>query len=68
MASNEVTVTVHLNIDLNGEPITRVLNMPASIAPFDKQDGIHIYLDLSARALADALLPYVVPMLGLDDK
>lgn len=63
-AWNMLTVAVHLNIDLNGEPITRVLNMPASMAPIGSvHDGLHIYLDLDGRKLAEALLPHIAPLI-----
>lgn len=72
MASDEITICVHLDMELNGEPITRVLTMPASVEPIGEREGLHVHLDLDAHKLAEALLPHLVRMIrartGLNDE
>lgn len=66
MASvNDLTVQVHLEIDLNGEPVTRVLSMPASMEPFDKASGgMTVHLHLDAAKIAKALLPELMRLIS----
>ena len=59
--ASELTVVVHLNIDLNGEPVTHVLNMPASLQ--ESANGLHVFLDINSRALAKALLPDILALI-----
>jgi len=59
MASNAtaLTVKVSLDIDVNGEPVTRLLEMPASIEQHERGMTVHLHLDMArlARALAPEL-------------
>ena len=54
-----ITVQVHLDIDLNDEPITHVLEMPASMEPMEKNGGLTVHLHLDGKKLARALAPYI---------
>lgn len=56
---NDMTVTVHLDIDLNGEPVTQVLEMPATVEVPKRrfQPGMTVHLHLDAAKLAKALMP-----------
>ena len=59
--AGKITVQVHLDIDLNGEPITHVLEMPASIEnPAATNRGLVVHLHLDGRTLAKALLPHIL--------
>lgn len=62
---SELTVQVHLDIDLNGEPVTRVLSMPATMELPERryQPGMTVHLHLDAAKLAKALLPELLPLL-----
>jgi hypothetical protein len=58
MASNMATVTINLEIMLNGEPITHVIEAPAKVS--SKGKGVQVYLDLDGQKLAQTLVPLVV--------
>ena len=61
MASNEVTLHVSLDVDLNGEPVTHLMRTPASVES-DKR-GMTVHLHLDAAQLAKALLPELMTLL-----
>lgn len=60
-----VTVAVHLDIDLNGEPITRMVEMPATYENrvHDEPRGLSVHLHLDGKQLAKALLPELVQLI-----
>lgn len=61
----DLMVAVHLDIDLNGEPVTHVLEMPATMELSERryQPGMTVHLHLDARKLAKALLPDLLALL-----
>lgn len=61
MGVSDLTVQVHLDIDVNGEPVTHLLRLPASVES-DKQ-GMTVHLHLDAAQLAKALLPELTKLL-----
>ena len=61
MACIDTTISVHLDFDLNGEPVTHLLRTPASIES-DKR-GMTIHLHLDGAQLAKALLPELMALL-----
>jgi hypothetical protein len=63
MDISKVTVTVHLDIDLCGEPVTHVLKMPAEIEPLSNHGGMTVHLHLDAAQLAKALYPELVKVM-----
>ena len=61
MASNEVTLHVSLDVDLNGESVTHLLRTPASVES-DKR-GMTVHLHLDGAQLAKALLPELMALI-----
>ena len=62
MASiSDTTVTVHLDFDLNGEPVTHTMRTPASVES-DKR-GMTLHLHLDGAQLAKALLPELMALI-----
>lgn len=61
MATTAATVTVHVNVELNGEPV--ILTAPAHMEEIEGNQGLHIYVDLDTQALAKALLPDLLRLL-----
>lgn len=63
---SDLTVTVHLDIDLNGEPVTQVLSMPATMELPERrfQPGMTLHLHLDAAKLAKALLPDLLKLMS----
>ena len=61
MASNEVTLHVTLDVDLNGEPVTRLLRTPASVE--SARAGMTVHLHLDGAQLAKALLPELMRLI-----
>lgn len=60
MASiGSATIKVHLDIDLDGEPVTHLMEMPASVEDMDEHKGLTVHLHLDARKLAKALAPHI---------
>lgn len=70
MASiSELTVKIHLDVDLNGEPVTHILEMPATYEGMTKsQPGMTLHLHLDAAKLAKALLPELAKQLRLQTR
>ena len=56
----DVTVKVHFDIDLDGEPITHLMEMPAAVEDMGKDKGLTVHLHLDGRKLATALLPHIL--------
>lgn len=62
---SELTVTVHFDIDLNGEPVTHVLSMPATMELPERryQPGMTLHMHLDGAQLAKALLPELMRLI-----
>ena len=61
---NKLTVTIHFDIDLNGEAVTHVLEMPATWEGLDKkQPGMTLHLHLDAAKLAEAIYPELMKVI-----
>ena len=60
MASTTTTLTIHLDFDLNGEPVTRYLTMPGEVEDMKKGRGLTVHLHIDGRKLAKAILPDLV--------
>jgi len=54
-----VTVTVHLDMMLNGESVNHMLTVPALMEPFGKNEGLVVHLHLDADALAKSIYPAI---------
>ena len=62
MASiSDTTVTVHLDFDLNGEPVTHLMRTPASVE--SDRRGMTVHLHLDGAQLAKALLPELMRLI-----
>ena len=68
MATSDMTVEVRIQITLDGEPITRVLEAPATFAGMDGSGKpLRLFLALDGRKFAQALNPQVAEVRdGLD--
>jgi hypothetical protein len=57
---SDVYITVHLDIDINGEPITRIINAQAEMeVPENTEGKIHLHLHLDGMELARILYPAI---------
>jgi hypothetical protein len=63
MASLDATVKVQLDIDVNGEPITRLYSQSASMESLkDTPGGLVVHLHIDAAKLAEVLYPEFVKL------
>lgn len=60
MATTVATVTVHVHMDLDGEPVKLLVESPTSATLHDQPGGLEITLHLDGQKLADALLPHII--------
>ncbi len=60
MAATEVTVQVHLVVDLDGHPLDIVPEDPGTATLHRHGEGLTVHLHLDGAALARTLLPHLV--------
>ena len=56
MASTAATLAIHLDFDLNGEPVTHFLKVPAQLEDMNNGAGLTVHLHIDARELARVIL------------
>ena len=62
----EITVTVHLDMDINGQPVEHIYSEPATMEPLDKHQGLTVHLHLDAAKLAKAIYPELAKLMHRD--
>jgi hypothetical protein len=60
MALDEVTIKLHLDMTLNGEPITKILEAPAEMEELKGTHGMVIHLHLDADKFAKVMSQVMV--------
>ena len=55
----DLTVSLHIDIDVDGQPVTELMQVPATMRDMGG-DGIHIHLSLDAAKLAQVIMPHIV--------
>ncbi|MGZ6360762.1 MAG: hypothetical protein ACXWP0_03675 [Ktedonobacterales bacterium] len=66
MAASDVTVKVSVHIDIDGTPISTIIEQPATAMMREHGEGLAVYLHLDGAKLAKAIMPHFVSQVRKD--